>query len=88
MATKIIDTFKVKRWFADKEQAKARSYSTWFDIAKRNSNDQPLVEDECIFLKGEKLQESEKAIKVTLETGECDGSVKGWTCWIPKSVMM
>jgi len=33
----------------------------------------------------EELKETEKAIQVRLSTGDCVGSYKGWTLWIPKS---
>ena len=33
------------------------------------------------------FSETEKAVKVLLATGTTVGSGKGWTCWIPKSLI-
>ena len=46
------------------------------------------MKDECVFVVAEEvLNESEKAIKVRLATGEVVGSYKGWVAWVPKSVI-
>ena len=77
---------KVKAWIIDKAQTTASKYNCFIDFARRNEDGTRTEEDGFIFVKAQEiLEESEKAIKVKLSTGECDGSYKGWTLWIPKS---
>ena len=83
--------FKVKEWFIDKEQDKASRYNIFIDYARRTDDvcRQPVREDGCVYvLADEILGESEKALHITLASGEVLGSTKGWTLWIPKSVVM
>ena len=72
-------SIKIKEWFYDKQQATAGRYNCYID--KRDS------EEGYVEVSAEQLKESEKAIQVRLETGSVVGSFKGWTCWIPKSVI-
>jgi len=76
----------VKEWFAEKIQREASRYDMWIDFEYKNG--QSNMENGLVTIKVfEKLAETEKAIKVKLETGYVVGSVKGWTTWIPKSVI-
>lgn len=80
---------KVKEWIIDKAQNTATTYNCFIDYTRRNENGTCLVEDGCVFVLAEEiLDESEKAVKVRLRTGDVVGSSKGWTLWIPKSQMM
>ena len=72
-------SIKIKEWFYDKQQATAGRYNCYID--KRD------LEEGYVEVSAEQLKESEKAIQVRLETGSVVGSFKGWTCWIPKSVI-
>lgn len=78
---------KVKEWFFDKTHNVAKTYNTFIDF-ERNSDGMINVVDGFVTLYArEILAESDKAIKVCLESGAVVGSCKGWTTWIPKSVM-
>ena len=77
---------KIKEWFEEKIQNDARRYHMSIDVAYKNGYID--VVDDCVFVcVQEKLSETEKAVKVVLSTGYIDGSYKGWTTWIPKSVI-
>ena len=78
-------TLRIKEWFVDKEADKAARYNMFFEYFKRNENGTRIVENGYIELICEKLAESEKAVKVTIQTGDVVGSTKGWTTWVPKS---
>lgn len=70
----------IKEWFFNKQEDIARTYNCFID--KKDDTDgyvKVLVE--------EQIKESEKAVQVKLATGSIVGSYKGWTCWIPKSVI-
>lgn len=73
------ETMKIKEWFYDKQQEIAGGYNCYID--KKDS------EEGYVEVVAERIKESEKAIQVKLETGSIVGSYKGWTCWIPKSVI-
>lgn len=81
-------TLKIKEWFLNKEQDKASTYNMFFNIESRNENGE-ITTDENGFVSvvAEIISESEKAIKIKIETGANLGSTKGWTTWIPKSLM-
>ena len=77
----------VKEWFYDKEHDKATRYNIFMDY-ERDENGLANIVDGYIFLKVEKiLGKSEKAIHVRISSGDVVGSYKGWTCWIPKSLI-
>lgn len=79
---------KVKEWVIDKAQRTATCYNVFIDYARRDDNNYglPLVEDGYVFVKVEEvLDETEKAVKVRLESGSVVGSYNGWTLWLPKS---
>lgn len=80
-------TLKVKKWFADKEQDKASRYNVFFQVAERNEDGTIKCEDGFVSLVAEILAESEKAVKAHICSGDVVGSIKGWTTWIPKSVI-
>lgn len=79
---------KLKSWFYDKTEDTAKVYNVFIDYTRRNPDlGTRYEEDGCVFVNVEEvLGESEKAMKVRLSSGAIDGSVKGWTTWIPKSV--
>lgn len=72
-------SIKIKEWFYDKQQETAGRYNCYID--KKDS------EEGYVEVVAEQLKETEKAIQVKLDTGLVLGSYKGWTCWIPKSVI-
>lgn len=77
----------VKEWFIDKEQDKAQRYNVFMDFV-RNEDGTVKVADGYVFAKIEEvIKESEKAIQVKISSGDVLGSYKGWTCWIPKSLI-
>ena len=78
---------KVKEWFLNKTQETATRYNTFIDF-ERNEDDTVLVVDgyATVYVE-EKLAETEKAVQVKLHTGNVLGSYKGWTVWVPKSVI-
>ena len=78
---------KVKEWFLNKTQETATRYNTCIDF-ERNEDDTVLVVDgyATVYVE-EKLAETEKAVQVKLHTGNVLGSYKGWTVWVPKSVI-
>ena len=79
---------KIKDWFYSKTSETAERYNTFIDVFSRNEYGMILAENGYITVRAQEvLNESEKAIQVVLSTGAVDGSVKGWKCWIPKSVI-
>lgn len=77
----------VKEWFFNKEQDKATHYNVFMDF-ERNENSTIKVADGYVFAKIEEvIKETEKAIQVKISSGDVIGSYKGWTCWIPKSLI-
>ena len=80
-------TLKVRHWFINKTQETATRYNTFIDFV-RNEDDTVLVVDgyATVFVE-EQLAETEKAVQVKLHTGNVLGSDKGWTVWVPKSVI-
>lgn len=76
---------KVKEWIVEREQNKAARYDRWIDYARRNDDGTPARDGDFVWVIATVETETEKAVKVTLETGAIVGSVAGWSCWIPKS---
>lgn len=79
-------SIKVKEWFYDKEASKAKVYNIFFNVEYKDG----MInrENEMVTLSSvDVLAETEKAIKVEIATGAVVGSSKGWTTWIPKSVI-
>lgn len=80
----------VKDWFLEKQQKEASHYNMWFDVADRHDESLacfPVVYEECTTVFATIIKQTEKALYVTLRTGEVQGSYKGWKCWIPKSLI-
>ena len=83
-------TLRVKEWFVDKQQEAARRYNMYIDVTDECRGELGQIEADAngmIEIVAEILKESEKAIQAKLETGSTVGSNKGWTCWIPKSLI-
>lgn len=79
---------RVKDWFINKAQETASRYNTYIDTTSRDENGKITADENgYIVVVGEVEAESEKALKVRLSTGEVLGSCKGWSTWIPKSVI-
>lgn len=78
---------KIKEWFYDKIEDASRCYNTFIDF-RRDENGCRKIEDGYItVIVEQQYRETEKAIQVRLQSGECVGSCKGWNTWIPKSVI-
>lgn len=71
----------IKEWFYDKTENTSSYYNLFIDKTDNNDGTVTVVVEE-------KLDESDKAVKVRLSTGDVVGSCKGWTTWIPKSVIV
>ncbi len=82
-------TIRIKEWFLDKTQQVAKTYNCFIDTPERGEHGLAVVDENgtVAVIVEEELSESEKAVKVRLATGSIVGSVKGWTTWIPKSVI-
>lgn len=77
----------VKEWFLGKEQEKATHYNIFLDF-ERNEDGTIKVTDGYAFAKIEEtIKETEKAVQVKISSGDVLGSYKGWTCWVPKSLI-
>lgn len=71
---------RVKEWFVNKIKAMARAYNTFLDFTYEKDGWVRLSIEDV-------LEETEKAIKVKINSGLADGNQNGWTTWIPKSVI-
>jgi len=77
---------KVKRWVIDKAQETASRYNTYIDFTRRDETlGCPIEDDGYVYVCGEVISETDKAIQAKLESGQVLGSCKGWKVWIPKS---
>lgn len=86
-----MNEMKIKTWFVEKQEAIAQNYNIFFTYTRRTQDvcRKPVIEDDCYFLEIEEiLAESEKAVRVKISSGDVVGSFKGWTTWIPKSVIL
>lgn len=80
-----LKVLKIKKWLFDKIAREASAYNTWIDF-DRDDNGLQVVEDGCVYAcTREIIEETEKAVKVRLESGMVQGSYKGWATWLPKS---
>lgn len=80
---------KIKTWFMNKVGEQARHYNMLLDYVRNADRIGFKEEDGCVFpLVEQILKETEKAIQVRFSTGMIDGSQKGWTTWVPKSVIV
>lgn len=79
---------KIKRWFYDKlnqEAGKFGRYVEHTEYIDPLSNKEP----DALTVVGEYHSETEKAIKMTLESEDIiRDSLTEWSCWIPKSVII
>ena len=81
---------KIKQWFYNKIQDTATRYNTFIDVADESRTENGIEADAEGYVSvivREVLKETEKAVQVVLDTGNVIGSYKGWTTWIPKSVI-
>lgn len=81
---------KIKKWFLDKTQETATRYNTFIDVEDESRTENGIEADSEGYVSvivREVLRETEKAVQVVLETGNVIGSYKGWTTWIPKSLI-
>ena len=78
---------KVKEWFLNKTQETATRYNTFIDFARNEDGTILVIDGYATVYVEDKLAETEKAVQVKLHTGNVLGSYKGWTVWIPKSVI-
>lgn len=80
---------KVAKWLIEREQAKAKRFSIYFEITRRTNDiaSTPLIEDDCVYVAAKIEGESEKAVKAVIQNGGYGDSNKTWSCWIPKSAI-
>lgn len=78
---------RIKEWFEEKAQREAKHYNVWINLKRNEDGTIEVVDGFVTAYVEEQLAESEKAIKVRLASGAVDGSYKGWTLWVPKSVI-
>ena len=91
----------VKEWFYKDVQIKAQKYN-WTLVWERAEAEvvnllYPNVNEDCFFLVGKKIKETEKAIEFSLDYWDLNKSGRyvtdapkknGFKCWIPKSVIV
>lgn len=71
---------KVKEWFINKVRTAASKYNIYLDFT--------YEKDGWVKLSiADVLEETEKAIKVEINSSISVGSFSNWTTWIPKSVI-
>lgn len=71
---------KVKEWFVNKIRQVASKYNIYLDFN--------YEKDGWVNLSiADILEETEKAIKVEINSSIADGSFNNWKTWIPKSVI-
>lgn len=80
-------SIKIKEWFFNKTSDNANRYNTFVDFERNESGMRKIENGYVTVFTREVISETEKAIKVNLESGAVVGSCKGWTTWIPKSVI-
>lgn len=78
----------VKEWFRDELKEKMMGYhclpeSEYIEDPKFGS-----IADDTKLRIAELVAETEKAVKVVVEAETFGGHYKGWTTWIPKSVIV
>lgn len=76
--------FKMKEWFYNKMNADAKSYYMRVNC-DQNEDYSNVIEDNCVFVTGNIIAETEKAYKVEFCTSSDNN--KDWTAWVPKSVV-
>lgn len=78
-------TIRVSEWFITKAQKSASAYNTFIDYERNEEGLVMVINGKVTVFVDEYIAETEKAVKVRLQTGAVVGSVKGWTLWVPKS---
>ena len=76
---------KVKEWVIDREQSKATGYNVFMDFERDDATGTRKVTEGFLTVTVTVLSETDKAIRVNIESGLVVGSSTGWTAWIPKS---
>lgn len=83
-------TLRIKEWFENKIQMEASRYNMLFNVKYTEINGirQMDTTDGYVTVEIEEvIKETEKAMQIKIATGHIDGSTKGYTTWIPKSVI-
>lgn len=81
-------TIKVKEWFRDELHDKMMGYRCLPDCEYIEDPVIGSVADGTSLRIAELVAETEKAVKVVVEAETFGGHYKGWTTWIPKSVIV
>ena len=76
---------KIKEWIIDREQSKATRYNVFMDFERDDVTGTRKVTDGFLTVTVTVLSETEKAIRINIESGLVVGSSTGWTTWVPKS---
>ena len=76
---------KVKEWIIDREQSKATGYNVFMDFERDDSTGTRKVTDGFLTVTVTVISETEKAIRINIESGLVVGSSAGWITWVPKS---
>lgn len=77
--------YEIKSWILHQANDKASAYNMDIEWDLNSTTDGHRAGGDYVFVYGEEIKETEKAICIKARTGAIDGSVKGWTLWIPKS---
>lgn len=77
---------KVKEWFFDKVNDACKNYNCILSGEYEEVNGITMM-DHTKLRVDEVLFETEKAYKVIVEAETFRGHYKGWTTWVPKSVI-
>jgi hypothetical protein len=76
---------KIKEWIIDREQSNATRYNVFMDFERDDVTGTRKVTDGFLTVTVTVLSETEKAIRINIESGLVVGSSIGWTTWVPKS---
>lgn len=80
-------TIRVKEWFRDKLHDEAMSHHLVLNGTYNTVGEIQMLDHETLRV-DQVLAESEKAWKVVLDADTFGGVYKGYTTWIPKSVIL
>ena len=76
---------KIKEWIIDREQSKATRYNVFMDFERDDVTGIRKVADGFLTVTVTVLSETDKAIRINIESGLVVGSSDGWNAWVPKS---
>ena len=76
---------KIKEWIIDREQSKATRYNVFMDFERDDVTGIRKVADGFLTVTVTVLSETDKAIRINIESGLVVGSSDGWNTWVPKS---